>query len=183
MRKYKILISCMLCLVLSFSMVTPTFALGRQPIKPMAWPGRPDGNGDGSEEYLIGEKGQPNGPYHLISTSSGTVASLKDVEELEIFLATTIVDACLTYITFGSVKFITTAGRAVLSQLGQSGLGFLKDKMFKNVKNIGFYRNFEGNYYKVEVWLSGRSSKLVYHTYLDEQHQHYVQTYSQTFGW
>lgn len=41
-----------------------------------AWPGRPGGNGDGSEEWMQGSYGQMNGPYKLISTSSGEVSHL-----------------------------------------------------------------------------------------------------------
>ncbi|WP_177159601.1 hypothetical protein [Granulicatella balaenopterae] len=43
-----------------------------------AWPGRPGGNGDGSEEWLQGSYGQTNGPYKWIGSSRGLTEDLNN---------------------------------------------------------------------------------------------------------
>lgn len=44
----------------------------------MLWPGRPGGNGDGSEEFMNGLKyGEMRGPWVYSFTNRGTVADLK----------------------------------------------------------------------------------------------------------
>lgn len=82
----KKLLKRVLVVVLSLSLVTnfnlnhtKVYAFGDTDIKPMLWPGRPGGNGDGSEEYMNGLKyGEMRGPWVHIRTESGNVYDLQD---------------------------------------------------------------------------------------------------------
>lgn len=159
MRKYKILISCMLCLVLSFSMVTPTFALGRQPIKPMAWPGRPDGNGDGSEEWMTGSYGEMNGPYKLLSTNTGNVAEFNaGVQRLRIARSVLISIATI----FATPLFVVQGAITMDDVLAE---------------------NLVGRYYVYKTYISGRRMKIVIDTYWGENQTDFEKHYEKEILW
>lgn len=77
-KKLTVLLSFVLALTM---MAMPVQAATAQPF---VWPGRPGGNGDGSEEWLQGSYGEKNGPYKDIYTKKGKVATLNKDRQVAI---------------------------------------------------------------------------------------------------
>ncbi len=72
----KIVLLCVLSLTSNFT-IGNVRAFEKPIPKPKLWPGRPGGNGDGSEEYMNGLKyGEMNGPWVYMRTDEGDVYEL-----------------------------------------------------------------------------------------------------------
>ena len=114
------------------------------------WPGRPGGNGDGSEEWLVGNYGEENGPYRYIGSSSGNVSDLNSSRNY----VASVVSAILSY---GRGIFITAA---VL------------------IAGMIAPENFAGTVYIAESYVSGRSMKTIITTYYLPNYTHYCAQYT-----
>ncbi len=114
------------------------------------WPGRPGGNGDGSEEWLVGNYGEENGPYRYIGSSSGNVSDLNSSRNY----VASVVSAILSY---GRGIFITTA---IL------------------IAGMIAPENFAGTVYTAESYVSGRSMKTIITTYYLPNYTHYCAQYT-----
>lgn len=131
---------------------------------PKAWPGRPGGNGDGSEEWLQGKYGEPNGPFILIDQSRGRVSDLNDMNNC----VSTIGGAIFT----GLSKFFGVASDVLSGAITIAGIA----NAFK-----GSY--YKGNYYKSETYVSGRCMKTIITTYEDRNYTENVKTYTSWVKW
>ena len=114
------------------------------------WPGRPGGNGDGSEEWLVGNYGEENGPYKYIGSTSGNVSDLNSSRNNVV----AVVSAILSY---GRGIFITAA---VL------------------IAGMIAPENFAGTVYTAESYVSGRSMKTIITTYYLPNYTHYCAQYT-----
>lgn len=168
MKRYKSLISIILCLSLIFSIVTPTYAMGRNnSIKPLAWPGRPGGNGDGSEEWLSGNYGETNGPWRQLPYyPSGKVHDLIYRENVEIAIGAGIISFLSAGIFTGPASMIA-AGVLSAGSVGIAVAG----------------SSYEGNYYKTTVFISGRCMKIEIRTYEYSNFTGYIKTYTRYVKW
>lgn len=102
--KKLVLFICVFCLLTGF---TPNPHRGKDNlISPTAWPGRPGGNGDGSEEWLQGSYGQTNGPFVKVSSSQGTVADLKNIDSVVSSISSLTLTALSAYIEVQSPKLL-----------------------------------------------------------------------------
>lgn len=119
--------------------------------QPYAWPGRPGGNGDGSEEWLQGEYGQANGPYLKIYESQGALSNYGFSSGTE-----TIASAI---ITAGVAKVHPLFGTVVTA----AGIGNALNSM-----------RYEGAYYRMVSKVSGRRMKIEINTYRDPNYQNFV---------
>ena len=109
-----------------------------------AWPGRPGGNGDGSEEYLDGNYGEMNGPYKKVGSNIGTVKEFNSSRDL------------VKGIGFGIIG-ISIPNTALSISFSLAGT-ILNDHI----------DDIEGIYYKSTLYVSGRRAKLAIQTYRDE---------------
>jgi hypothetical protein len=158
---------------LMFLIVLPTKVLAETPTEQStentnehsigirAWPGRPGGNGDGSEEWLHGSYGEMSGPYKLIDTSTGTVEELNRLSKGTGSLADFLVGLGLVQISQGLIT--------ILSAL--------------SVANNFVAKGYEGIYYKSFYYVSGRCSKLVIYTYSDSNFKNLYKTYTIYSKW
>ncbi|MDY6062309.1 MAG: hypothetical protein SPI53_00720 [Erysipelotrichaceae bacterium] len=121
-----------------------------------ALPGRPGGNGDGSEEWLRGRYGEMNGPYKLISTSTGTVADLNQ-----------------------SARNVSTVLWFLIG-IGLHGISGGLSTILGGISSgvEAFDKGYEGIYYKSWYYVSGRRSKLVIYTYSDVNLKNLHKTYT-----
>lgn len=128
-------------------------------ITPKAWPGRPGGNGDGSEEWLTGSYGQTNGPYKHLVSGSGNVETLNrnasTANSIGAFLLST------------SAGFLSTPLGIFISGL--------------SIPYAHFSKGYEGAYYKLNVYYSGRCMKVVIKTY--NYSWKAVKTYTRYYKW
>lgn len=152
-----------ICIILSFIMAVATvnpIGVMASETSTYAWPGRPGGNGDGSEEWLQGEYGETNGPYELISTSYGLVSELGINSKLEA-IAQFMIDkgAQKIHPDFGEVVTVVGLLAALLAP------------------------DYEGTYYKMCSYVSGRSMKIVTTTYTNSNYTGYVATYVEYIEW
>lgn len=150
----------LLCLALMFSVVTPAYALGRNnTIKPLAWPGRPGGNGDGSEEWMSGSYGQMNGPYKLLRTSTGTVEDFNNGVARIRNLRNSIFELASHFSL--TVNIIYTAIQI--------------DDLFQE--------DLVGQYYVYRTYVSGRRMKIVIDTYWGANQTHFARRYEKEILW
>lgn len=128
-----------------------------------AWPGRPGGNGDGSEEWLQGEYGETNGSWNHCGTKKGTVADLNKEQSVSTSIGEFIV-SCISgyYMKDASVVVATLSGSAISSV---------------------FTKNYEGQEYVMNSYISGRCMKNVIITYWDKEHTDHCKTYTNYIKW
>ena len=153
--------------LLSFVLILAMMAMPLQAAtaQPYAWPGRPGGNGDGSEEWLQGFYGETNGPYKKIHTKKGKVSTLNKEQAVADTIGLGIVSVLLDKVLPGTsilVKggFVTALGIA------------------KNVSGT-----YEGVYYTAKTSISGRCMKTVIDTYGDKERTIHVATYKRYTKW
>ena len=101
------------------------------------WPGRPGGNGDGSEEWLVGNYGEENGPYRYIGSSSGNVSDLNSSRNY----VASVVSAILSY---GRGIFITTA---ILIAGMIAPENFCRNSLYS--RKLCFRKKYEDNHYNI----------------------------------
>ena len=114
------------------------------------WPGRPGGNGDGSEEWLVGNYGEENGPYRYIGSTSGNVSVLNSSRNNVV-----------------SVVFF------ILGNAGGSVISWAT--LFAGMIAPG---SFAGTVYTAESYVSGRSMKTIITTYYLPNYTHYCAQYT-----
>ena len=129
-------------------------------VQPYVWPGRPGGNGDGSEEWLQGEYGQPNGPYQTIYQTEGRVSDLGKESKIEI-IATAIISGGISKVhpSCGAVVTVAGLGMALRSE------------------------NYEGAYYKMISSVSGRRMKIQIRTYARPDYTYDEHVYTHYIEW
>ncbi|MCE9653897.1 hypothetical protein [Clostridium celatum] len=130
-----------------------------------AWPGRPGGNGDGSEEWLQGNYGEPNGPFKTLYTSQGRVSDLNTQQSVADGIGVAIVDLLSGNVFKGTAALITSGA---ISAMGIAA----------TIK--GYY---DGNYYKSVTYISGRCMKTVITTYEYNNYTGYIKTYEKWTKW
>lgn len=125
-------------------------------IRPYAWPGRPGGTGTGAEEWLQGEYGEMNGPYILIYSSSGKTSDITGSSNSSI-IASFIFDSILTryFPAVGLPLSITDVGNAIRSN------------------------RYEGAYYTLEAYISGRRVKVSVTTYHDKNYTDFANSFDE----
>lgn len=147
------------CLLLA-SIIMVSYPVQAAGISTCAWPGRPGGNGDGSEEWLQGNYGETNGPYKLVSTQKGPIDDLKTPELLQ-NVATGIAGAAANKIDARLGTVLTAAG--IVAALGSE--------------------KYNGAYYISKSYISGRRMKTVITTYLNSDYTGYVETHTHYIVW
>lgn len=125
-----------------------------------AWPGRPGGNGDGSEEWLQGKYGQPNGPFKTLYSSKGRVSDLNTQQAVADGIGIGIIGLLSGNIFKGTAALVSSGAVSAM------GIG-------ATIK--GYY---EGNYYKSVTYISGRCMKTVITTYEYKNYTGYIKTYT-----
>lgn len=125
-----------------------------------AWPGRPGGNGDGSEEWLQGEYGETNGPYKDIYFGQGKVSDFGISSKTEA-IASFIISAGVAKIDPYFAGAVTIAG--LVAALGAP--------------------DYEGAYYKLVSAVSGRSMRITVDTYRNENYTGHEATYVEYVAW
>lgn len=128
-----------------------------------AWPGRPGGNGDGSEEWLQGEYGETNGGWTHCGTKEGTVADLNKEQNVSTAIGRFIVSCICAYFTQSVNVVVATLGGEAISAV--------------------FTKNYEGQEYVMNSYISGRCMKNVIITYWDEEHTEHCKTYTNYVKW
>lgn len=118
-----------------------------------AWPGRPGGNGDGSEEWLQGNYGETNGPYRLIYSSQGDVNSLNNQKNVADTIGTGILGVLVGQVFVGATIAASISG------------------------------GYQGAYYKSNTYISGRCMKTVITTYKNSNYTGFVKEYIQYTKW
>ncbi len=126
-------------------------------VEPNLWPGRPGGNGDGSEEFLQGSYGCMNGPYRYIGSTSGRVSDLNRSQSQTVGILVTITGIPLSKlwsIAYGVASSIFLAGD-----------------------------RYEGITYRAEYYVSGRRLKVLIKTYSDDRMTRLYKTYTDIRKW
>lgn len=152
-----------ICIFLSFIMAlsaTNPICVMASEATTYAWPGRPGGNGDGSEEWLQGEYGETNGPYKLIYQKSGLVTELTKSSKLDI-IGGGILGAMIASVDPMISAVVTVNGICAALKANQ----------------------YSGAYYKLDAYVSGRRMRIVINTYKDEACTVYVNTYAEEVVW
>lgn len=168
----KKIFSGILVLTLLLSSGTAVFAedkpasTSKNNIGTRAWPGRPGGNGDGSEEWLQGSYGQTSGPYKLLYSSKGTTNSLNTQKAVSDGIGLGILGLLM-----GEVYVGVTAAR--LSEIGLTALGIANT----------IWGGYEGAYYKSNTYISGRCMKTVITTYKNSNYTGQVKVYTKYTKW
>lgn len=153
-------ITCIiLSLVIAISILSPLGTMICE-ASSYAWPGRPGGNGDGSEEWLQGEYGEMDGPYEPFCTQKGPISDLTGNSNLT--------EIAQTLIGVGIVKIHPEFG-TVVTVTGL--LAALKSNQYK------------GAYYVMDTYVSGRSMKIVTNTYRNDNYTGWVDTYTTYVEW
>ena len=154
-------------LVSSFTILSvfkPTY-VNAEGLSPAAWPGRPGGNSDGSEEWLQGSYGQTNGPWQIIYTSKGSVNSLNSQKNVADTIGLGIVSVLTGNILPGT-KAIIAGG--FVSAMGAAAT---------------IYGSYEGAYYISKTYISGRCMKTVITTYRNSNYTGFVKQYEKYTKW
>lgn len=126
-----------------------------------AWPGRPGGNGDGSEEWLQGEYGEAGSTEILYWHEEGETKDLNDNNNKAAALCTTLL-SCLVGVTAPETgNYVSVA--SFVATITQQG--------------------YEGAYYVLDSYWSGRQSKIVIKTYKDDTYTKLVKTYTEDVKW
>lgn len=131
-----------------------------------AWPGRPGGNGDGSEEWLQGNYGETNGPYRLIYSSQGDVNFLNNQKNVADTIGTGILGVLVGQVFVGATI-------AALSGVGLTAMGIA----------ASISGGYQGAYYKSNTYISGRCMKTVITTYKNANYTGFVKEYIQYTKW
>lgn len=134
-------------------------------IQTRAWPGRPGGNGDGSEEWLTGAYGQTKGAYKLIYTHKGPTSSLNTSKSVADNIGFGIVSALTGNILEGT-RALVASGIITAGGIGASMFG-----------------GYAGAYYVSKTYISGRSMKTVITTYENPNYTGVVNTYTRYKKW
>ena len=130
-----------------------------------AWPGRPGGNSDGSEEWLQGKYGEPNGPFKTLYSSKGRVSDLNTQQAVADGIGIGIIGLLSGNIFKGTAALVSSGAVSAM------GLG-------ATIK--GYY---DGNYYKSVTYISGRCMKTVITTYEYKNYTGYIKTYTRWLKW
>ena len=130
-----------------------------------AWPGRPGGNGDGSEEWLQGNYGEPNGPFKTLYNSQGRVSDLNTQQSVADGIGLGIVGLLSGNIFTGTAALISS-GAVTAKGIGATIKGY-----------------YDGNYYKSVTYISGRCMKTVITTYENKNYTGYINTYVRWTKW
>ncbi len=156
--------------VVLFSTVVPTalavesVAKNESETMLRAWPGRPGGNGDGSEEWLQGSYGQTNGPYKWIGASQGLTEDLNNRTKIADSFGIGVLNGLITYVFPG----------ATVAKLMGCGIN-----VYSIVGSIS--GTYKGAYYKANTYVSGRRMKTVITTYKNSDYTGYVKTYTKYY--
>lgn len=134
-------------------------------IQTQAWPGRPGGNGDGSEEWLSGSYGQTNGAYKLLFTHKGSASKLNNSKAVADTIGLGIVSALAGNILVGT-KVLVSNGIITAAGVGAVLSG-----------------GYEGAYYISKTYISGRCMKTVITTYKKSNYTGVVKTYTRYKKW
>lgn len=111
-----------------------------------AWPGRPGGNGDGSEEWLQGEYGEENGPYQTLGTRVGYVDELNSDYAFANALCNSIINSLVGYYDSPTLEnFVSSTD--------------IMPKVYD--------QDLEGYIYELEYAVSGRRLRIKIKTYYD----------------
>lgn len=157
MKKKALSIILLLIIFIQFNS-TIVYANNFEYIVPNVWPGRPGGNGDGSEEYLSGKYGEMNGPYRYIWETRGTVENLNRSKNVVSTLLTT---------SIGLFESNKITG-ALIGSLGTLS---------------SFKKNYEGVTYISKSYVSGRRLKFVIQTYRDYNMKRPLKKYIEIRKW
>ena len=143
----------------------PVSAEQTTPIIPNAWPGRPGGNGDGSEEWLQGSYGETNGPFKLISTYKGETSELNNYRTA----ANSVGLATISILSGG----ILPGTAAIVKDIGLTAVDI----------GTSICGSYKGAYYIAKTYISGRCMKTVIDTYSNSNYTGYVATYEKYTKW
>ncbi len=148
----KKIIICVLSMFLGFHLVFSSSVFASAPRGPQnAWPGRPGGNGDGSEEWLQGSYGEMNGPYvRIAGPYTGMVSDLNASRNTASNIGFTIVGALTGFLG--------------ISPIAATAVG-LSPTIVSTMLGSVYYH---GSVYRVEVFVSGRRMKTLVTTYGNE---------------
>ncbi len=135
-------------------------------VQPYAWPGRPGGNGDGSEEWLQGSYGEKNGDYKKIYTKKGKVVDLIKRQQIADVIGT----ETISYLAKG-----IPAGYIGLAVSGLISAGTITGAIRSTV--------YEGEYYTTTTAVSGRRMRILTKTYSDEGRKILVKKYKKIIKW
>ena len=130
-----------------------------------AWPGRPGGNGDGSEEWLQGSYGQTNGEFKRLYSSNGNVSSLNTRKSVADSIGLGIVSLLSGNIFTGTAGLVSGG---FVTAVGIAGT---------------IYDSYSGNYYRSATYISGRCMKTIIRTYKYSNYTGYVSTYTKYTKW
>lgn len=133
--------------------------------KERAWPGRPGGNGDGSEEWLQGSYGETNGPYKLINSGRGYVSDLN--HQSNIFDS-------ITGAILGAVAGSIPGGAEIIAS------GFVTGG---SIGSAILSKPYGGSVYEMNTYVSGRCMKIVIVTYGNENFTGTTKTYTNYVKW
>ena len=147
--------------VIQISVLANTFDSGVM----RAWPGRPGGNGDGSEEWLQGKYGQPNGPFKVLCKNQGLVSDLNEQQRIANTVGRSVVAALLAEVLKGT-PLLVTKGVVNATMIAKSWSG-----------------QYKGVYYKSVTYMSGRCMKTVITTYENQNYTKQVATYTKWTKW
>lgn len=147
--------------VIQISVLANTFDSGVM----RAWPGRPGGNGDGSEEWLQGKYGQPNGPFKVLCKNQGLVSDLNEQQRIANTVGRSVVAALLAEVLKGTPPLVTK-GVVNATMIAKSWSG-----------------KYKGVYYKSVTYISGRCMKTVITTYENQNYTKQVATYTKWTKW
>lgn len=150
-KNFRIVLITVLSLSFIFgSTLKEVHAIVKPPIKPLLWPGRPGGNGDGSEEFMNGLKyGEMRGPWVFMSSSHGTTESLRRKGTTYAAIANAIIGITTTVLT------ATVSVRASINAAGLVGFAGIVDTFINS-------NTYPGSTYSLTTYGSGRRLKQVY---------------------
>lgn len=148
------------CMIL-FVSGTFTLSVNAANVEPFAWPGRPGGSGTGSEEWLQGEYGEDTGVWTPMNTIKGEVAELNENRADALDAATEILGGLVTLVSPNIVNYVTAI----------------------QIRNIINYNNYEGNYYILKSFVSGRCVKILIYTYTNADYSGFVDVYTEWVKW
>ena len=155
----KIIVS--MCCIILFISGTFSLTVNAANVEPFAWPGRPGGSGTGSEEWLQGEYGEDTGVWTSMNTIKGEVADLNNNKSAALDAATLILGGVINVTAPEIVSYITA----------------------NQIREIISYNAYEGNYYILKSYWSGRCVKILIYTYTNADYSGYVKTYTEWVKW
>ncbi len=156
------LISCLGCGI--FNSVQVQAQIMRKPVV-KAWPGRPGGNGDGSEEWLKGNYGETNGAFRLVGSCSGIVSDLVSRERAS---------RSIRFAIVGLLGGNCLPGTSKLVKLGYVTVLIIAEAVSGE---------YEGNDFRSETYISGRCMKTIIKTYEYKNYTEHKKTYVKWTKW